>query len=131
MHEELIHIFQFWSILDFNIAKLSDWNHTQEKCYLSWQTVSFFLLTIMTQDEKMQSLCVQITAVIIRWINMLCIIYVSIILTFTWRHIFRVVCLTLSLKRQFCSRRLWTYFVKKWKTSIIEWISYDKKWKTL
>ena len=30
--------------------------------------------------------------------------------------------LTLSLIRQFCSRRLWIYFVKKWKISIIEWI---------
>ena len=30
--------------------------------------------------------------------------------------------LTPSLIRQFCSRRLWTYFVKKWKISIIEWI---------
>ena len=34
-------------------------------------------------------------------------------------------CLTLSLIQQFCSRRLWTYFVKKWKISIIEWITYD------
>ena len=34
--------------------------------------------------------------------------------------------------RQFCSRRLWTYFVKTSKISIIEWIiTYDKKWKTL
>ena len=35
----------------------------------------------------------------------------------------KAVCLTLStLIRQFCSRRLWTYFVQKWKISIIEWI---------
>ena len=39
--------------------------------------------------------------------------------------------LTLSLIQQFCSRRLWTYFVKKWKISIIEWITYDWKCKTL
>ena len=39
--------------------------------------------------------------------------------------------LTLSLIQQFCSRRLWTYFVKTWKISIIEWITYDKKWITL
>ena len=26
---------------------------------------------------------------------------------------------------QFCSRRLWTYFVNKWKISVIEWITYD------
>ena len=39
--------------------------------------------------------------------------------------------LTLSLIRQFCSRWLWTCFVNKWKISIIEWLTYDKKWKTL
>ena len=39
--------------------------------------------------------------------------------------------LTLSLIRQFCSSPLWTYSVKKWKISIIEWITYDLKWKTL
>ena len=39
--------------------------------------------------------------------------------------------LTLSLIQQFCSRRLRTYFVKKWKISIIKWITYDEKWKTL
>ena len=39
--------------------------------------------------------------------------------------------LTLSLIRQFCSRRLWTYFVKRWKISIMEWITYNKKLKTL
>ena len=33
--------------------------------------------------------------------------------------------ITLSFIRQSCSRQLWTYFVKKWKISIIEWISYD------
>ena len=33
--------------------------------------------------------------------------------------------LTLFLIRQFCSRRLWTYFFKKWKFSIIKWITYD------
>ena len=39
--------------------------------------------------------------------------------------------LTLSLIRQFCNRRLWTYFVKKKKILLIEWITYDLKWKTL
>ena len=39
--------------------------------------------------------------------------------------------LTISLIRQFCSRRLRTYFVKIQKISIIEWITYDEKWKTL
>ena len=29
--------------------------------------------------------------------------------------------LTLSFIRQLCSRRLWTYFVKTWKISIVEW----------
>ena len=42
-----------------------------------------------------------------------------------------VVFLNLFPLRQFCSRRLWTYFVKKWKISIIEWITYDKKWKNI
>ena len=39
--------------------------------------------------------------------------------------------LTQYLIWQFCSRRLWTYFVNNWKISIIEWITYDSKWKTL
>ena len=39
--------------------------------------------------------------------------------------------LTLSLIQQFCSRQLWTYFVKKWKISIIKWKTYDKQWKSL
>ena len=33
------------------------------------------------------------------------------------------VLLTLSLIRQYCSRRLWTYFIKTWKISLIEWIT--------
>ena len=33
--------------------------------------------------------------------------------------------LTLSHIRQLCSRPIWTYFVKKWKISIIECITYD------
>ena len=36
-------------------------------------------------------------------------------------------CLTLSLIRQFCSRRISS---KHKEISIIEWITYDKKWKT-
>ena len=39
--------------------------------------------------------------------------------------------LTLSHIQLIWSRRLRTYFVKKWKISIIEWITYDKKWNTL
>ena len=42
-----------------------------------------------------------------------------------------VMALTLSLIRRFCSRWLSTHFVKTWKIYIIEWINYDKKWKTL
>ena len=40
------------NILDFNIAELSDWNQTLEKCYLSWQTVSFFLSSINNYDTR-------------------------------------------------------------------------------
>ena len=35
--------------------------------------------------------------------------------------------LTLSLIQQFCSRRLLTYFVKNWKISLIEYITYGKR----
>ena len=54
--------------------------------------------------------------------------YIKPCLTF---NILWTISLTLSLIRQFCSRRLWKYFDNKWKISIIEWITYDEKWKTL
>ena len=51
---------------------------------------------------------------------------------FNWVNTYCIICmLTFSLIRQFCSRRLWTYFVKTYKISITEWITYDIKWKTL
>ena len=53
-----------------------------------------------------------------------CFFYVSFMLLFLLIILLHKQ-LTLSLIRQFCSRQLWTYFVKKYKISSIEWITYD------
>ena len=82
------------------------------------QYFQLFSIIILSFIEIFQSLLLQFVTCrnLLKWFAFF---------TLKGRIWINIMALTLSLIQHICSRLLWTYFVNKWKISIIEWIPYD------